>query len=899
MANLTDYLDPTMRGKETLPPYKPGPSIFEGLAQVASTVTQGLQGAADTRSKRAAAARQAEQDRLESSDRGAKNFSADAILDVGTIENQPIPAPAASGTAVGGAAAPRPLTQGEQQETSLAMDEGDRIGQQAKALQSGMKQGRLSAAQYELLLEAKMREGFAKFPDSKYVILDQIDKYGINHPAMSEYRAAKAAVEADATAQSGRENEAIRYSVENLGLPPDAPRESLVSAGFKGMADQHAVELARANYDFQRKVTVDNRTDAKAIDTAHDQAVGKWVQGALGTQFGAALDQFNTVIGDTSIPEKDRIKAAGEFINAFKTKAIIEQTILTAQSKYGMTAETGDATRKRLQAQVDEIFTQFSSDNPLNQIVLNGKILQTMKDRWQLDLTEAMPVYNQFKLAFGGSSDAVNTMVDTIVADPGLNSVFTRELKSFNGLSQGDQTIRLRNLMALMGDRNTSLRDYTPEQSAQIIQDSNMLFKRGFYRLALAGDSGAQRTVLNTLGKVANAATDLNPGSSTRSLVNATLYLANRDAYGVLRNLGPEHKEFGGIVADEMRVAVGKNLINLISQGTGDPYWKVAIDERNGKFSLKPTGEKLVTSSGGGGTGFMKAESMSTVTTPPPSKEIQDKLTAMNTAVGFLMQTSDFEDNSTLQRASTHEKFRFYTRGELPASAQPKPGQSGLERISRLQNFWANAKVDFKSIPQVDVQSEVDRTTGGRGSNGIGNVVFRDDGSRSATNLAGKEVKIPPLHEIAQQHKDNPIYNAVVNRAADTGMPGDIAVRLAFVENKFRNSGANSAGAYGPLQVVAKLHNDEALARYGKKVPDLSPEQNIDLGLWILAQNYKKRGNWLDAVHDYIGRGDNDGNMKSLDYAQLIAGGMDDGQPRETDASGNPKVSAYGPYVRY
>ena len=81
----------------------------------------------------------------------------------------------------------------------------------------------------------------------------------------------------------------------------------------------------------------------------------------------------------------------------------------------------------------------------------------------------------------------------------------------------------------------------------------------------------------------------------------------------------------------------------------------------------------------------------------------------------------------------------------------------------------------------------------------------------------------------------------------------------------------------GIMQIHDADHDKTAVARYGKKVKDLSPQQNIDLGLWILAENYKATGNWRDALsmyhsgvsYDKAGSR-NDGNIATQDYVDSI-----------------------------
>jgi hypothetical protein len=820
-----------------------------------------LQGAAQTRAKRAAAKRQAQADYLEASDRGAKNATAEAVLNLG--------APGVAETG-GTTANALPLTPAEAEQTAAVVQEGDQLGQKAARLQAGVKQGRISSAQYEIMIEQDMRSLMTKFPDSKFVILEQMSKYVNDSPGMSEYRAAKAELENQTTAREKREEDAINVAITHGGLDPNTPREDLVTRGYQIQSTEYAAEQARAIADFQTRQAAGNVTQLKAVNDARDDAMVKYVHGALTPVIQGAMDQFTTIMTDKSIPDSQKMQAASDFVNVYKPKAyeLIEQNLTIAMNKYGMSPESADKERTRLRAQVDDIATQFSSDNAVNQFAIKGKILQTMKDSMGLDALDAMPVLKQFQNALG-TPESVQALVDQIASDPGLQKVFTQELKGFQGLTQGDQTIRLKNLLAFTTDRNTSLRDYTPQESATIIKDSANLLNKGLYEHAISGDTSAQTTVLNTLGKVANAAIDLNEGSSTRALINSVNFLANDSAFKTIARLNPETKEFGALVGDEMRAATGKALISLMAKGQRDPYFKWQINDQTHRFELVPNGKAPPHQSANfivGGLG-VTTSGPTVVDKPQPSIEARAQVAAMNKAASFLMASTPLEDNPAIKGATFTEKWRFYTRGEMPESARQtegKPSINGRERVSRLQNYWANVKVDWSKVPQVSVDGEIERTTG---------VSVGDKGQRSTTDNNGKTVTVPSFSEMQTKFSDNPIFQAVVQGAQDMGIPTEIAARLAHVEGRFKpQSGSNGAGAYGPMQVVAKLHNDESVRMFGKKVPDLTPVENVRLGLTILMNNYKRHGSWLEAAHDYIGRGERDANMSSENYAQLIAG---------------------------
>jgi hypothetical protein len=188
--------------------------------------------------------------------------------------------------------------------------------------------------------------------------------------------------------------------------------------------------------------------------------------------------------------------------------------------------------------------------------------------------------------------------------------------------------------------------------------------------------------------------------------------MTNQNVFDTLKSsLKGEHGEFAGLVGDELRVAGGKALMGLIGQKQPDTGWKWAFDDRNRRFVMvRPktsSADRKVINTPMGPVVNMAA---SDNTRPPPLLSAQ--VQAMNQATAFLMKTNDIEDNKVLKNATADQKWRFYTRGELPPQPAAKESQSGRERISRLQNYWEGVKIDWSKVPKVDVDTETERVTG-------------------------------------------------------------------------------------------------------------------------------------------------------------------------------------------
>ena len=90
--------------------------------------------------------------------------------------------------------------------------------------------------------------------------------------------------------------------------------------------------------------------------------------------------------------------------------------------------------------------------------------------------------------------------------------------------------------------------------------------------------------------------------------------------------------------------------------------------------------------------------------------------------------------------------------------------------------------------------------------------------------------------KLSQEQIDN--ANLVADKANEYGVNADLALAMAWQENKFHTKGKSSAGAVGLLQVMPA--NAEA---YGYKVEDLhDPNINADIGMKILKENLDQIG---------------------------------------------------------
>jgi soluble lytic murein transglycosylase-like protein len=96
---------------------------------------------------------------------------------------------------------------------------------------------------------------------------------------------------------------------------------------------------------------------------------------------------------------------------------------------------------------------------------------------------------------------------------------------------------------------------------------------------------------------------------------------------------------------------------------------------------------------------------------------------------------------------------------------------------------------------------------------------------------------IPPAIELA-----------LLDAAQKTGVPGNLALRLAYTESRYNPAAVSSAGARGLLQLMP--HTGKA---YGllTEADFFNPEKNALAGLQYLRKLHKRFGKWWLAVAAY------------------------------------------------
>lgn len=746
MAKLTDYLSDNYRGKETAPVVKPGPSIWEGLANLGSTVIDAQQGASQTRARRAAAERQASRDAQEASDLGAKNYLAAGAAKIAA--DGPLPSEAAvdeastsfttpeggsqiGGKPVGGGPVGNELPLSDVDPAAAAA--GAQAAGKAAGLRTAVEQGRMNETSYRMRLQQLIAEVFTLYPNSKAVVWEQFDKYSIQHPMFAEYKRASEGMDAVSKAEVEHDLEDARYYDENLNPLADDPNLSFEDKVFEGRRIRALHNANERVAKEQQRAQTNATFDQGQQDRQRTQSTQAWVTN-YETYFTPKIEEnnqlFMKIALDPSLSDADKFAKLTNAINANRSASY---QILDYAKNQIMTTSKGNVDMKlleesfnRMRAKVDEVLLPFDPKNPMNIVQRNATQMKMIQDQTGLSIEQASPILMELKRTIP-NSETLQLMLEQTMQDPKIKDMLSYELRNFRGLGDPDSKVHLMNAINMIKSKNTNLRDLPASEGANALKNLQGFLVKALPQASRTKDAGLIEDSITGLGKVANVAVDLPIGTGYTTQATALNLLANNSSATVLLEgaKSSSNGQYANLVADGVRAAAQKGLINLRATSSGDPYWNIEYNKSQMKYELKPTGQKR-SETRSGGSGFLKAEGGTTRRwTPEPSAHAKSQVTVMNDALQFMMKTGQFEDELPITKWTAPEQALFYATGQTPPGKSKEKDTGNLDvQISKVAHFWESYRVDWSKVNAVSFEEAAEargigaRITGAENSTG-------------------------------------------------------------------------------------------------------------------------------------------------------------------------------------
>lgn len=786
-----------------------------------------------------------------------------------------------------------------------------RIGGEVKNVGAAVEQGAMPPISLSAAMNGKFNQLINQFPDQAEHILDVWKKMGIDTTLFRPARdlasdedfavAQRHAQESDDRQFEQKMFETGMAAVGELAATGGAnggpmTREEVISQGIVLTHQGSELDMRLKGINIQTQQAAADAAKRTELQGDKDDIIFQSLSTGL---YNGANPVVNMVqnLSNSILKEPDPAKQAALWQSTgtrlhTMVENEIEHAVQLAVGR-GYTPAKADQLRTSLHAQFSRVEDLFTGDFSVAQT--NIKALQTIQAKLGIDGATALPVYTTLK-SLGMDPTTMPGFINGIAENPELAKNLRDEIKGFNvDFGKDRASTHMTQIIRMLRGESTLAYMSPGEARAKMPDLYNV--SRSLTANYARGLGGDPEMVMNGLGELSIAAGTLTPSSGAAAHTFAVAGTLGTAQVQALKKLKTEKGIDPAMATATIQAAraTGAHVLNDFQAVRGklnseSPYYKVVWDDKNGRYRIDDTLARrarqpsvAVTPGGAMPAGVVVSPGrMGQMARPMNVKvpaDMQRWVDSSNTALNGLIALGP--DDPSTPKGTELELRRYYGENIAPAS---------------LKDENKPINVDSEINKQFDaISSTLDKNL--TEANSPVRVV---NGASVATNKAGKPVTVPATAEISAQYADNPNYQAVVNAAQTAGVPSDVAIRLAYLENKFNHGNTNSAGASGVMQVRGfdpsngqPVHDPEAMAMFGKKVADLTPAENATLGMKILKGNIDKYG-LRKGVMRYLGVG-SDGNLTADQYADLIVG-----PDIDLDTSGAMPIGQKTPYgVRY
>lgn len=731
--------------------------------------------------------------------------------------------------------------------------------QRAANFKAAEEQGRVPSITFNAAMNADFRRLRDKYPDQVAYIIKMYKEMGIDANLFTEAKDAQDSHEFEremgqkrVTAEEERNEVYIKSAQEAYGAETLTwNRERQIVEGMR--VTQQAFELKQTGerYRLLKEQRDLNETERKSREEElNKEFERKLVTGSFNSSqpfiqsMGRLVDGLNT---DPNNPELvQRFQAL-----APEAKMGVERYIssaLAAASQEGYTGDLGEL-EKTLRQQWQPILDIFAGDFS----VVSNKMsaLRSIETSMKIDTATALPLYTALS---GAGFDVKNipAIMKGMETDTELMTALSNELKGYRqDLLADGGSARFRRIIDILRGEDTLSRakpGALVKELPSLVNSTKQLAKE-YIRKPQDIDGNL---VLNGVGEITTQLRGL-PTNNTTILAQATLSFATPEHRRALVQASTDKNldntvTLATIQASRAGSAVLLNYFdkNVVEINKNSPFFKVVWDREDGKYKLDRSGLRAAVRNiqttertylaGGVVERKLSSEEIASrrqaaLATQPPA-EMTRFIKAANINLDNAIELGRI-DPSTPE--GTDVQLRNWYGKQIPL---PRKKGEEINPEQELERMFSNAE---GAIDQL------------RDSTGRVKVREREDFTRAPG--------------FAQ-------YGDVVRKAAsDYNIPESIAIALVGKESTFTpgkkgpviESGTHKGDrAIGLGQVMAKT-----AAKYGVTDREsLTPEQEADLSMRILKDNYNRYGNWRDAVSAYF---------TGVDYAKAVKQGRSDG----------------------
>jgi hypothetical protein len=815
------------------------PSIWESLANFGSGVIGVASRAINSLEEDSAKKKRAQ-------DLAAQNAAARTVLDQQTIINGVDPN-----------ATP---------EQAAAQAQAKKDGNTMLKHQAAADQGTIDPGAAQARMLATARQLFAKFPGHEAVIYQQLKEMGVSDMITQSYKNAEAALEDDQKNQRSNMNKLVDTAINKWGytnfynMGKDEQSQVLANVGLAELKETQLDQQTKQADLMLKQVDLSDkqRTQLQAqVSTGLSQSITDYMT----SSFANVNKMMINMLTDPSLTnDPARMEKLQSHLMSVAVPALDQQfNLKMATILPNLKPEDRSAITDMYNAQKQSLIAMLSG--PQSVVEQNKRIMQNLTDSYGIDYAKSAPFLMRLQKLIG--PQAVGVLVSPeLLGNPAAKQMIANELKGV--ISDPSKMPSFTEFVqTLSGD--TDLSAFNPEKiramaPAQLAATASMSRDTASTN---GTDKDGHKALVNSIKNTSGIAADVVPAWGFKNVLTQGKVLNSAGVTRSLFNTTANVQEQQDAIRSWMP-ANTRTYAALARLDAGDQYYKAVLDPHTLTWKAQWNG-KTVEAQGAVAMGaFSLAEAASPGTyahpmiKPAPSTAVLEQVSTLNHQLNNLSDAASKGYDQTFNGKSVPypEARKYFATGELPATLQKESkGKNGKTPEQNVEDAISHM-LDFVNNMPTSVAS------------------------------GGTPGKIGP----------SPLAPVIGTAASKYGVPANVAAALLHQESAGgRNAKTSDRGAVGVGQITQKTAD-----LYGvKDVTSLTPEQNVDLAMRILSDNYKKSGNWQDALSMYhsghslavaTSKGMNDGHIKTSDYVANIMA---------TASSISPENLAKYGYVRY
>jgi hypothetical protein len=556
------------------------------------------------------------------------------------------------------------------------------------------------------------------------------------------------------------------------------------------------------------------------------------------------LEQLQSHLMSVTLPSLDL---------AYNTKIAPMLSTLTPEDR-----ATVDAQYKGMrQSLVDMI------SGPQSVVEMNKRVLENISNSYGIDYAKSAPTLMRLQKLIGPQAVGV-LLSPSVTGNKPLMDMLSDEL---NGVMKDPS--KMPSFTEFVQSLNGSVDPSTWDpQKSRAMAPASLAATNALSKDAVSSngtDKQGHLALVNSIKQTAGVAVDVVPQWGFSNVLMQGKALNTSGVTRALFNTGSINQPEKIDAIHAWIPATTKTYLTLQGLNANDKYYTAKLDPHTLQWQAVWNGQKVSNNANGlasvasddpaqlgaalvGGAGVK----------PSPSSAVLEQVSTLNSMLNNLSVVGSKGYDDSIKGASYQEARKYFATGEIPASMQKTTTTKGGKTPEQNVDDAVSHMLDF--VNHLDTSGTTPSST--------------------------KATAIGP----------SPLAPAIGASAKKYGVPPAIAASLFHTETSGGTNHADSSkGAVGPGQIMPAT-----AAGYGvSDLHALKDEDNIDLAMHILSDNYKKTGNWADALAMYHSGHDlktaaahnmTDGHMRTTDYVSSIMAAANSISPEN--------LARYG-YARY